>query len=135
MQIAKLAAERDLPELNFRAVREALRAGPPVVPTNPNAERRAMRHGPARDRRGLERPGLTRAWSPTWSSSSGSGRSITRRPTGVYEVLRGAVLPPGRPAEVFLYAPPPNPRALLRIAERRRRCWPPGRSAPARSTT
>src|SRR5205807_442643 len=42
MQVARLAAERELPELNYRAVREALRAGPPVVPTNPNAERRAL---------------------------------------------------------------------------------------------
>ena len=35
MQIARLAAEHDLPDLSVRAVREALRAGPPIIPAAP----------------------------------------------------------------------------------------------------
>ena len=34
MQIARLAAEHDLAELSLKAVHDALRAGPPVVPVN-----------------------------------------------------------------------------------------------------
>ncbi len=40
MQIARLAAEHDLPDLSVRAVREALRAGPPIIPA-PNDDRSA----------------------------------------------------------------------------------------------
>ncbi len=56
-------------------------------------------------------------------------------PQGVYEVLRIAVLPPGRPAEVFLYAPPPNPRALTPDSQRRRDARRLGRPQPARPTS
>ena len=74
MQIAKLAAERDLPELNFRAVREALR----------RAARRADQSecGTVRDRSwpsaGWKTARTTRShpeWSPTWSSWSASGEA------------------------------------------------------------
>ncbi len=43
MQIARLAAEHNIPELSLRAAREALKAGPPVVPANPNENRRVIR--------------------------------------------------------------------------------------------
>ena len=113
MQIAKLAAERDLPELNFRAVREALRAGPPVVPTNPTAERRAMLMA----QRGMEESTNDQV-SPRVVANLVELERLWEKhhvpADRVYEVLRGVVLPPGRPSEVFLYAPPPNPRALLR---------------------
>ncbi len=43
MQIARLAAEHDLPDLSVRAVREALRAGPPIVPAAPPSPRALAR--------------------------------------------------------------------------------------------
>ncbi len=52
MQIARLAAVHDMPELSLRAVREALAAGPPVVPANPNEGRRLIRTRKRHDRRG-----------------------------------------------------------------------------------
>ena len=113
MQIAKLAAEHDLPELSFRAVREALRAGPPVVPTNPTAERRdaSLASG------GIEE-GTNDQVSPRVVANLVELERLWEKHHApadrVYEVLRGAVLPQGRPTEIFLYAPPPNPRALLR---------------------
>jgi hypothetical protein len=113
IQIAKLAAERDLLELNLRAVREALRAGPPVVPTNPNAEARALRMA----QRGIDE-GSTDPVAPRVVANLLELERLWQEhhapAPGVYEVLKNAVLPPGRPAEVFLYAPPPNPRALRR---------------------
>ncbi len=113
MQIAKLAAERDLPELNFRAVRDALRAGPPVLPTNKNAESRAA----ALAQRGIEE-GSNDPISPRVVANLVDLERLWEKHHApadrVYEVLRGAVMPPGRPSEIFLYAPPPNPRALLR---------------------
>ncbi len=113
MQIARLAAERDLPELNFRAVREALRAGPPVVPTNPTAERRAMLLA----QRGIEE-GTNDPVSPRVVANLVELERLWEKHHApadrVYEVLRGVVLPAARPSEIFLYAPPPNPRALLR---------------------
>ncbi len=113
MQIAKLAAERDLPELNFRAVRESLRAGPPVVPTNANAEARTLRLA----QRGIDE-GSTDPVAPRVVANLVDLERLWEEhhtpPQGVYEVLRIAVMPPGRPAEVFLYAPPPSPRALRR---------------------
>ena len=42
MQIARLAAEHDLPDLSVRAVREALRAGPPIIPAAPATTSRVV---------------------------------------------------------------------------------------------
>ncbi|MHB1556493.1 MAG: DUF1583 domain-containing protein [Isosphaeraceae bacterium] len=114
MQIARLAAERDLTELNLRAVRESLQAGPPVVPTSTAAEARALRLA----QRGIDE-GSTDPVAPKVLSNLVELEQIWEEhhaaPQGVYEVLKIAVLPPGRPTEIFLYAPPPNPRALRRM--------------------
>ncbi|MGP0063330.1 MAG: DUF1583 domain-containing protein [Isosphaeraceae bacterium] len=113
MQIAKLAAERDLPELNLRAVREAFRAGPPVLQTNANAERRAATLA----QRGIEE-GSNDPISPRVVANLVDLERLWEKHHApadrVYDVLRGAVLPMARPSEIFLYAPPPNPKALLR---------------------
>jgi lipopolysaccharide biosynthesis regulator YciM len=104
MQIAKLAAEHDLSELSLRAVRDSLRAGPPVVPVNPNERRRVVRSTGQVDEGPVDQAGprvianlveLERLW-----------RQHHAPDAGVYEALRDAVMPPGRPAELFLYATP-----------------------------
>ena len=48
MQIARLAAEHDLPELSTRAVNEALRAGPPIVPARSTSASARVVSGRAR---------------------------------------------------------------------------------------
>ncbi|MFI5456257.1 MAG: DUF1583 domain-containing protein [Isosphaerales bacterium] len=112
MQIARLAAEHDLPDLSARAVREALRAGPPVVPANPNETRRVIRSGTIVDDTPIDQasPRVLAnllEWERIWQKQRGPA-------AGVYEALRDAVLPAGRPSEVFLYAPPLNVNALRR---------------------
>jgi hypothetical protein len=113
MQIARLAVERNLPELSYRAAREALRAGPPVVPANPNAERRAAQAA----QQGIDE-GSKDAVSPRVVANLIELERLWERhherPVQVYEVLSAAVLPAARPSEVFLYAPPPSPKELLR---------------------
>lgn len=114
MQIARLAAERDLTELNLRAVRESLQAGPPVVPTSTAAEARALRLA----QRGIDEGSIDPVAPKVLSNLVELERLWEEHhaaPQGVYEVLKIAVLPPGRPTEIFLYAPPPNPRALRRM--------------------
>ena len=104
MQIAKLAAEHDLPELSLRAVHESLRAGPPVVPANPNETRRVVRVGGPVDEGPVDQASprvvanlveLERIWQKHHVPAD-----------GVYQALRDAVLPPGRPTEMFLYSTP-----------------------------
>ena len=112
MQIAKLAAEHDLPELSLRAVHEALRAGPPVVPANPNERRRVVRIGGPVDEGPVDQAAprvvanlveLERIWQKHSFPAD-----------GVYQALRDAVLPPDRPTEVFLYSTPLSQNSLRR---------------------
>jgi hypothetical protein len=113
MQIARLAADRDMLDLTFRAVRESLQAGPPVVPAAAGTETRALRLA----RQGAE-PIATDTVTPRVVANLAELERLWRDhnapPDRVYEALRAVVLPPGRPAEVFLYANPPNPRAPRR---------------------
>jgi tetratricopeptide (TPR) repeat protein len=113
MQIARLATERDLPDLSFRAVRESLQAGPPIVPANPTADALALR----RARAGIEQTTVDTITPRVAANLVAIDRLWEEHhlsPDRVYEVLRGVVLPPGRPSEIFLYAPPPNLGALRR---------------------
>ena len=116
MQIARLAAEHDLPDLSVRAVREALRAGPPIIPAAPTltptpravARARAMAtdEGPADQvspRVVANVIELERLWRKHKLSADVA-----------YQVLRDVVLPAARPDEVFLYASPLNVATLRR---------------------
>ena len=109
----KTGRRAELPDLSYRAVREALRAGPPVVPTNPTAVRRAS----VLAQQGIEE-GSNDLVSPRVVANLVELERLWEQhhaPAGqVYEVLRAAVLPAARPSEIFLYAPPPSPKALLR---------------------
>ena len=103
MQIARLAAEHDLPELSLKAVHDSLRAGPPIVANENKATNvRMMRAGvddvaldPASPRVVANLMQL----DPIWKKHKFAA-------AGVYEVLRDAVMPPARPTELFLYATP-----------------------------
>jgi predicted Zn-dependent protease len=103
MQIARLAAEHDLPELSLKAVHDSLRAGPPVVPNNNNAPMaRAVRMGADE---GAVDPASPRVVAnlmqldPIWQKHKFA-------PAAVYEALRDVVMPPARPTEMFLYTTP-----------------------------
>src|SRR4029077_6202564 len=105
-------AEHDLADLSARAVREALRAGPPVVPANPNETRRVVPvRGPVDD-------GPVDQASPRVVANLIELERIWQKhhmpADAVYQALRDAVLPPSRPTEIFLYAPPLSSTALRR---------------------
>ena len=111
MQIARLAAENDLADLSLRAVHDSLRAGPPVVPAIPNERRRVVVRmgGPADE-------GPVDQASPRVVANLVELERIWRKhrvpADGIYQALRDAVMPPGRPTEVFLYSTPLNQNSL-----------------------
>jgi predicted Zn-dependent protease len=106
-EIARLAAAHGHYELSLRAVRDALRGGPPVVvvPLAAGSARGALAVANARgfslSAPSPEASALVRLaeLERVWQSGAVS-------PALVYETLRDVVLPPGRPAELFLYAAP-----------------------------
>jgi tetratricopeptide (TPR) repeat protein len=104
MHVARLAAAHGLHALGVRAVRESLEGGPPVVVTNDAQARRVVRN-PGE----LEAPDQV---TPRVIAQFVDLEGVWLRrqaPAGiVYEALRDAALPPGRPAEIFLYAQPLN---------------------------
>ncbi len=112
MQIARLAAAHDLPELSLRAVRDALRAGPPVVPTNPNEGRMVIRARVGTDDGPVD-PAAPRVVANLFELEA-IWQKHKFAPAVIYEALRDVVLPPARPTELFLYAPPLDMNALRR---------------------
>jgi tetratricopeptide (TPR) repeat protein len=103
MQVARLAADKGLTGLSVRALREALKGGPPVVVATPQDARRArvMRAGVNPDEPPDEVTPRVIAQlvelEGTWQRR--------KAPAGqVYEALRDVAMPDGRPAEIFLYA-------------------------------
>ncbi len=102
-QLARLASDHAMFGLSAEAIRDALGAGPPVVPiamvTQPGgipdvAARRRPRRSGSRSR--------IHALDASWTAH--------QMPASLaYEALRAAVLPDARPGEVFLY---PRPLAL-----------------------
>ncbi len=106
VQLARLAADRDLARFSIDAVREALAGGPPVTPIavgNPNG--RVIRRGVGDAQvdpvaRKVEEQLFV--MDATWARGKAD-------PVAVYEVLRDAVLPGARAGEVFLY---PRPLAM-----------------------
>lgn len=104
-QVARLAAENGMIDLSLRAVREALKGGPPVVPVAmpANSQRMIVRGGP------FDESGQDPTLRDVEQRLSGLDALWQRRkapPGAVYEVLRDVVIPATRPNEVFLYAGP-----------------------------
>ena len=114
MQIARMAAEHDLPDLSMRAVREALRAGPPIVPAAPTTPSRVVIRSRAM---GMDEGPVDQV-SPRVVANVIELERLWRKhklsPDAAYQVLRDVVLPAARPDEVFLYATPLNVTALRR---------------------
>lgn len=103
IEIARLAARESMHDLSFRAIRRALRNGPPAA---------ALGNNP-----GQSLPGLASMTSSGMNSMNGqfalqSGAVLSALvqlwrdegapAVGVYETLRDALIPESRPAEVFL---------------------------------
>ena len=114
-QVAKLAAEAGMTDLSLKAVREALKGGPPVSATTLDPV-----GAPAL--RAVSRAGLPVVVTPSGAGSPSDPADPTttevstrlvellaswgRRkvsPAAIYEVLRDVVIPPARPNEIFLY--------------------------------
>jgi len=105
-QAARLAADRGLAALSLRAIREALRNGPPVIPApaEANAGRRFMQPaGPADAGRQTM---VARQVEERFAELEPLWRQAHAPAAEVYEVLRDAVLPGSGPGEVFLYPHP-----------------------------
>lgn len=107
MEVAVLAAENGLHALSLRAVREALRAGPPVFPL------KAMQRGGPQvvysarsNRAGSEQTQIVERVEKRLGLLGALWRRHAAPPADVYEALVDAVMPAGRPAEIVLYAPP-----------------------------
>ncbi len=121
-QIARLAADHGMHDLSAEAVRESLGAGPPVVPialdgNQMNVRRRNGNAAPA-DPSAQRVEELIHAIDESWSAH--------KMPAALaYETLASAVLPEGRPGEVFLYTMPltrgdvEKPRSVGAILARR----------------
>ena len=104
-EIARLAANHGRFELSLRAVREVLRGGPPVVvvPLASGANRAALA---ATNARSHSRPSPEASALARLAELEGLWRDGKVSPALVYETLRDVVLPPARPADLFLYAAP-----------------------------
>ena len=110
-EIALLAIDKQMPALSLRTMSQAVRGGPPIVVTNQNRNMNGMLRttliggtqyyvqGGMNKLVGVDRALLNLV--PKWRAQNVPADKI-------YEVLAGAVLPQGRPAEVFLYPPTQN---------------------------
>jgi tetratricopeptide (TPR) repeat protein len=100
-QVAQLAAEHGLHELSAKALREALAGGPPVAVASPNQSGRRYYVN------GMEVTSVDQI-TPRIIARLAELETAWQRQHApealVYEALRDAALPEGRPTEVFLYA-------------------------------
>ena len=104
--VATLAAEKDLPGLSLKAIKDAVRGGPPVpgkVNRNHGGRLTSRMIGGVQyyvEDMGDNQISVDRALTelvPKW-------RAMKVPAADIYDVLVGVVLPDARPAEVFLYA-------------------------------
>jgi tetratricopeptide (TPR) repeat protein len=112
MQVANLALEQHLPALSLKAVRDCLRGGPPAPaqrqPDDPSGPRRVIYSSAAG---GPVEEGSQFA-GQVYTSVSGLVARWKREgvpAAEIYAALAAAVLPDGRPAEVFVYPRPLAP--------------------------
>ncbi len=108
-EIALVTAEKDLPEVSLKAMREAVRGGPPVAPVNRGRGGGGYTQRTINGVQYLVEMGYERQTSvdqalvtlvPKWQAKKVPASQI-------YEVLAAAVLPEARPTEVFLYTSNP----------------------------
>jgi tetratricopeptide (TPR) repeat protein len=121
-QIAKLASDHEMYELSVEAIRESLGAGPPVVPITLEGNQANIgirrQNGGSLDTSALQVEQRIHTLDASWSQHKMPAKMA-------YEALRSAVLPEGRPGEVFLYPRPlaqgeiEKPRSVGAILVRR----------------
>jgi tetratricopeptide (TPR) repeat protein len=102
IEIARLAAARDMPTLCLRSVRDALRGGPPIKPPPNQMERRMMFYNPGGPVEGDQSP-VYQQVEAQLEELNGLWNAKHFPASEVYEMLAAAVLPEARPSEVFLY--------------------------------
>jgi tetratricopeptide (TPR) repeat protein len=110
MQVAALAAENDMQSLSFRAVSDALKGGPPVVPISSSPVTRLV----IRSISGIEElpDPVVQSVVRYVTELEKLWQRHNAPPGEVYEVLIAVVLPAARPNEIFLYTPMPSTRAV-----------------------
>jgi hypothetical protein len=121
-QVAKLASDHEMFDLSAEAIRESLGSGPPVVPIkldgNQNGVSMRRQNGASNDPSAQQVEARIHALDASWSQHKMPAKLA-------YEALRSAVLPDGRPGEVFLYPRPlsrgevEKPRSVGAILARR----------------
>jgi tetratricopeptide (TPR) repeat protein len=106
LDVARLAADGGLPALSLRAVRDALRGGPPVTPINvmPNNATVTRIYQPGVNE--PNRPGGTDQVLPALLPLERAWARSNVPPADVYAALVAIVLPESRPREAFLYTRP-----------------------------
>ncbi|HEX7376189.1 MAG TPA: hypothetical protein VF278_03710, partial [Pirellulales bacterium] len=117
MELAVLATEHDLHELSLRAVRDALRPGPPALPMK--AMRRVAAgiiRSSSANQPDADQSQIAQRVEQRLSLLNALWKSRSAPPKAVYEALVSAVLPAGRPGEIMLYAPPLTVNSLANPA-------------------
>jgi len=109
LQLARLAAGKDMHELSLRAVREVLAAGPPIQPVTIQRGRSPF-PASSSSSQGSQYDELTQKIEDQVHSLHQIWLKKPVLPEIVYATLAAIVLPESRPAEVFLYPRPFNPQ-------------------------
>jgi tetratricopeptide (TPR) repeat protein len=99
MEVARLAAEKGMPALSLRGVREALRGGPPVIPTVGGGQSRGAPSGVAPE----DQSSIFAVVEATLAELDTRWREKGVPAADVCATLAAVVLPEARPNEVFLY--------------------------------
>ncbi|HEX7447792.1 MAG TPA: DUF1583 domain-containing protein, partial [Pirellulales bacterium] len=106
MEIAKLASEHDLHELSLRAVREALRPGPPALPMKVMQGGARVVRSSRSNQPDNDQTQIAQRVEQRLSQLDAVWKRHSAPPEAVYDALVAAIMPEGRPGELTLYAPP-----------------------------
>jgi hypothetical protein len=107
-QFAKLAADKGMAALSLKAMRDALRGGPPVPDPQPRNRRMSYIMTASGVMQPYEPEVAFRGVEPSLRELTALWRKKDVPVAEIYELLAAAVLPEARPAEVFSYGGSPN---------------------------
>ena len=102
-KLARLAARQGMAAASLRAVREPLRGGPPVVPLTVRPSNGMVIRNPAD---AAKDQAVDKAVEEKLSALEADWDAAHAPAVAVYETLREAVIPEGRPSEIFAYPRP-----------------------------
>jgi tetratricopeptide (TPR) repeat protein len=103
-EFAALASGAGMADLSFKAIRDALRGGPPILPATMSATAMPVRVVAGAPVDMLPDPAIVLVESKLIELDALWAKGKVP-PEVAYEVLRDVVLPPARPSEIFLYDP------------------------------